>query len=595
MKAKTFLLALLALTYCTNIVFAQPEGRQIRRTEINHTPMNRVMVEPAQNTMENDGLYTAKIPDDITGNYHYTWKLKDGTKVSSAFKIHESAIQATSSVGTGAVATNKGMKTYTRNEQYDDSDADWDCITKEIKITLDNDEFLTVDNLDQAANIYPGAIYKFNNYVSGSWIAETGDRNPVVLSTPVRNVAGDTYVTIEQPTDYTIRNGINTLTNRFTTVPMNMANGAFKMKAVEVNSQADASLKIGASGYGFGFAASYLFNFNTSEQKKYFLIDCTQELFTINTQVPANGFFTDANRATSDMMFIGSVTYGIRVLASIETTINSKDVAHKFDASYSGLVAGGSVELDSYVKNLDEQTTIKMYVVGGPQQGVYPAFNKAELINVLQGIFKTGTYASAQPIKYTFRNLQGGVVMSQSATDYFVTRSCTPKPDAIAPPPDVNYTVKLASLNRGSDSDWEPYGQIWTQVFDRNHNEIYAIRGGDRLMALDKSNHLNSNDGGYQPKGEVTFKLNAEQQGGAVMYIWYWLNDEDDSGDDFLSMREGKKARYNKNGIEYFYRLIYLDDLKPGSQTAYKMFRDEFTDEDGDSFTEVIGNVNCGY
>lgn len=45
------------------------------------------------------------------------------------------------------------------------------------------------------------------------------------------------------------------------------------------------------------------------------------------------------------MMFIGSVTYGVRVLADIETTITNKDVAHKFNASYTGLVAGGSVEL----------------------------------------------------------------------------------------------------------------------------------------------------------------------------------------------------------------------------------------------------------
>ncbi len=533
------------------------------------------------------------MPSSLTGKYKYSWTLKDGTKVSSEFKIHEGIAAPAPLLNPGSKSG--GIKTLERNEQDASSDNDWDCITKEIKITLDNDEFLTVDNLDQAANIYPGAIYSFQNYVSGSWLSENGTRNPITLSTPARSINGQSYVTIEDPNAYTIRDGINTLTNRFTTLPAAMANGAFKMKSTEVFSQADASLKIGASGSGFGFAASYLFNFNTSEQKKYFLIDCTQELFTIDTQVPENGFFQTAGQATPDMMFIGSVTYGVRVLASIETTITNKDVAHKFNASYTGLVAGGSVELDSYMKNVGEQTTIKMYVVGGPLQGVYPAFNKAELINVIQGIFKTGTYASAQPIKYTLRNLEGGVVMSQSATDFFTTRSCTPKPE-VANVPDINYTVKLASLSRGNDSDWEPYGQIWTQVFDRNHNEIYAIRGGDRLMSIDASNHLNTNDSGYQPKGEVTFRLNAQQQQGAVMLIWYWLNDYDGgSGDDFLSMREGRKIRYNKNGLDYFCRLVYLDQLKPGSQTANQFFTDDFTDKDGDSFTQVAGNVSCGY
>lgn len=584
MKTKLFFF----LTFLVVFQLSAQAQRSIirQKTEVKTIDADSVTLKPERNSRS----MVMPIPGNLTGKYTYSWNMKDGTKVSSTFKIHDGA-----TVSLNPNAPGSTMKVQERNEQSDGSDNDWDCITKEIKISLNNDDYLTVDNLDQSANIYPGAIYRFENYVSGSWLAENSARNPITLSTPARSLSGQSYITIEEPNAYTIRDGINTLSNRFTTVPASMANGAFKMKATEVFSQADASLKIGASGYGFGFSASYLFNFNTSEQKKYFLIDCTQELFTIDTQLPANGFFQDAGKATPDMMYIGSVTYGVRVLASIETTISSRETAHQFDAAYSGLVAGGGVELDAYMKNLAQQTTVKMYVVGGPQQGVYPAFNKAELINVIQGIFKTGTYASAQPIKYTFRNLQGGVVMSQSATDFFRTRSCTPKPLPETPAPDISYTVELTSLSRGNDSDWEPYGQIWTQVFDRNHNEIYSVMGGDRLMSIDKTNHLNSNDSGYKPKGKVTFKLKPEQQQGAVMLIWYWLNDDDDSGDDFLSMREGRKMRYNKNGIDYFCRLIYLDRLKPGSQTANEFFTDEFTDEDGDSYTQITGNVTCGY
>lgn len=558
----------------------------MQRTEINTTSADS-LTERMDN---NRRSMVMPLPVNLTGKYTYSWNMKDGTKVTSTFKIHDGA-----TVPLNTNAPSSKVNVQERNQQDGGSDNDWDCITKEIKISLSNDDYLTVDNLDQSANIYPGAIYKFENYVSGSWLAENNARNPIVLSTPARSLSGQSYITIENPNAYTIRDGINSLTNRFTTVPASMANGAFKMKTVEVFSQADASLKIGASGYGFGFAASYLFNFNTSEQKKYFLIDCTQELYTIDTQKPDGGFFNDASIATPDMMYIGSVTYGVRVLASIETTINSRETAHQFDASYSGLVAGGSVELDSYMKTLGQQTTIKMYIVGGALQGVYPAFNKTELINVIQGIFKTGTYASAQPIKYSFRNLQGGVVMSQSATDFFATRSCTPKPQPETPAPDITYTVELTSLNRGSDSDWEPYGQIWTQIFDRNRKEIYSVMGGDRLMSIDKPNHLSSDDSGYKPKGKVTFRLKPEQQQGAIMLIWYWLNDDDDSGDDFLSMREGRKMRYNKNGIDYFCRIIYLDRLKPGSQTANEFFADEFTDEDGDSYTQITGNVSCDF
>jgi|GEM_PF-5096826 len=71
---------------------------------------------------------------------------------------------------------------------------------------------------------------------------------PLTISTPSIGVNGNSYETVDNPNVDNIRNGINRLTSRFTST----ANGAFKMKVEEVTSQADASLKIGASGAGFG-------------------------------------------------------------------------------------------------------------------------------------------------------------------------------------------------------------------------------------------------------------------------------------------------------------------------------------------------------
>jgi len=287
------------------------------------------------------------------------------------------------------------------------------------------------------------------------------------------------------------------------------------------------------------------------------------------------------------MMYISSVTYGVRVLASIETTKSNKEMSNKLDASYSALAAGGEFNFDSYMKDYREETVIKMYVIGGPKPGVYPAFNKAELISIIQGIFKNGNNAQVQPIKYTFRNMEGGVVMSQSATDYFITRSCTPN-TALA------YTVNLNSVSMSKDDDWDLYGQVWVQVFGGDKKEIYSVQGGDRLLDIAESNHLTSDEGAYVPKGKVIFRLEPEQQQNAVMLIWYWLNDYDSgSGNDFLSMREGKKIRYNKNGDNYFCRIIPLGNLRPGKDTDKMPFTDEFTDDEGDSQTEVRGLVTC--
>lgn len=580
---KTTTVFLLSLIACFNL-FAQDRAARSRTTTTTTTvPMEKAPVEQQNRRMDSA---SAPMYNGALGNFSQTWTLSDGTKVTNTFDLGRE-VAMSKPMNPGAKA--KKQKVQERNQQ-DSSDDEWDCITKETRITLDNDDYLTVDNLDQAANLYPGAIYKFDNYVNGSWKAETGERNPITISTPATGVIGHSFETIGDPNKYSIRDGINTLTGRFT----GTANGAFKMKAEEVTSQADANLKIGASGYGFGFSASYLFNMNTSERKKYFLIDCTQELFTIDTDVPNGGFFQTAGRQSKDMMYVGSVTYGVRVLASIETTIATREVAHQFEAAYSGLVAGGSGGLDAYMKNLNEHTVIKMYVVGGPQQGVYPAFNQAELISVIQGIFKNGTYASAQPIKYTFRNMEGAVVSSNSATDYFITRNCTPK---VLPEkkPDYLYTVNLWNIRRGDDDDWQLYGQIWAQVYDAQGHEIGSVHGNDRLFDIREENHLSEQEGisGYTPNLEVTFKIPGELQAGATMTVWYWLNDYDGgSGNDFLSMRGGNKGKY-KNGDFHFFRRIPLDDLKPASNTSQKRFTDTFTDSEGDSFTEVSGNVTC--
>jgi hypothetical protein len=576
MKITTiFMLCLIA---CFNL-FAQ-EDRPVRKRTNTNTANVQMEKAPIGDKPKIE-MEKAKALPGTNNKYTHEWALKDNTKVKTTFDFGSIAM-------TKPMASGGKSKTSNKQERIVDESTDEDgsnCRTIETRISLDEEAFLMVDNIDQAANLYPGAIYKFDNYMNGSWLAENGLRNPIIISTPSIGVTGETFVKVEDPDISTIRNAVNKLTNRF----KSSANGAFKMIAKEVTSQADASLQIGASGDGFGFSASYLFNFNESEHKKYLLVDCTQEIFMVSTEIPNGSFFQSPDRATRDMMYISSVTYGVRVLASFETTKTSEEISHKLDAEYDGPTYGAEFNFDTYMKDYGEQTVIKMYVIGGPKSGVYPAFNKAEMMSIIQDIFRTGTNAQVQPIKYTFRNMQGGVVMSQSATDYFITQNCIP------PATPLTYTVKLNSVRMGNDDDWELYGQIWVQVFGGDKKEVISILGGDRLMSLDEANHLSSDEPVYKPNREVTFRLEPEQKQNAVMLIWYWLNDYDSgSGNDLLSMREGQKIRYNKNGDLHFCRIIPLGSLIPGKGSDKQDFTDEFTDDGGDSKTVVNGIVTCG-
>jgi hypothetical protein len=302
----------------------------------------------------------------------------------------------------------------------------WNCQTDHVQLTATSTTFLNNDYSSSASHIYPGACYTFDNFNNGSYLEQTGARYPLTIVTDNSNIKGSPYRVVNNPNMATVRAALD---NLFGEATRNTATESLTYQIYETSNDADQSLKIsgGASGYGISLSASY----GTSSQSSTLnlTIDAIKTLFSINTVPPDSGFYVDPKvENTPNLMVMGSVSYGVRVLANLQVTFNSQQEAADFAASYSGWGISANVDLDQLSSSKSVNSTINCYVVGGPGNSTI-SFDKKDLKKQIQQILAGATYKNAMPIKYEFYDMAGEVVGSNSATDDFAVRECTPGAD----------------------------------------------------------------------------------------------------------------------------------------------------------------------
>jgi hypothetical protein len=456
------------------------------------------------------------------------------------------------------------------------------CQTIQTQITASNLSDLNVDfsYSQQIANIYPGALYKFDDYYSGSWNAINYGRNPITLVSSVKNNRCSPTQTINDPGFANITKGVSNLFACFSDVN---AQEGFRYTVYEVENQAEMAFKIGAAGHYLGISASNMFSSSSREKHKYLLIDATKEMFSISVQPSQNGLMADPNAATADMMYISNVTYGARVLACIELDAYDKEVADKVAGGAEFLVFGGSAEVETYLKDLNTTMKISFYAVGGNSSDAQIAYSFDGVKQMCNNIISNLTYKTSQPIRYQFKNRNNELVLSSSATDNFLSQSCTLERD-------MKVTANITGVHaiNPSETDLEIYGQVWAQVFDNKGKEIMPDYGKDRLLDIKDNQHLNKNDlqhvdSEYNPNINATFTIPKDVYVGAKMIIYYWMMEYDGgSGDDFLGMRNGTIRKYNRNNIDYNVQEYYF---KGGEKTI--PFTGEFVDRDGESAIRI--------
>ena len=412
----------------TNSNNTQPQQQQTATSSNNTQPQQLATIQPIARSMADFN----KLPQGVARAKTYSATFNNPTKVfpykedNSSLTLTMKKNPAFGGEGTNIAPKLTQDKTKPPDHSTDATGKQWTSYTDHIQLTATSTTFLNNDYSASASHIYPGAIYTFADFYNGSYKEQTGQRNPLSIMTDSTNIKGSSYVTIPSPNMGTIRNAIDSLFRETTNT---VANESTTYQIYQSVNDADNSLKIsgGASGYGASIGGSY----GTSSQSKtvYYTIDAIKTLFSINTIPPTNGYFTAPNvEATPNLMVIGDVNYGMRVLANFSATFNSEDEAAEFNASYSGWGVSANVAFDQLSKNTSVSSTINAYIVGGPGNATI-AINKNELEAQIKKLMSGATYKNAMPVKYEFYDMAGDVVGSNSATDSFAVRNCVPGKD----------------------------------------------------------------------------------------------------------------------------------------------------------------------
>jgi hypothetical protein len=400
----------------------------------------------------------------------------------------------------------------------DSKGQEWTCSTDHVQLTATSTTFLNNDYSGSASHIYPGACYTFEDFYNGSYKEQTAARNPMTIVTDNTNIKGTPYVTVANPNMATVRDAVDKLFHETT---KQVATESLTYQIYETANSADQSIKIsgGASGYGVTLSGGY----STGSKSKTvnMTIDAIKTLFSINAIPPDNGFFQDPKaEATPNLMVLGSVSYGIRVLANIQVTFESQQEEADFGASYSGFGVSARLSLDQISKSKSVASQINCYVVGGPGNSTV-SFDKKDLQKEIEKILAGATYKNAMPVKYEFYDMAGDVIGSNSATDQFAVRQCTPGKDdprlesvyvqfqtgGDGKNSDDNYTMILypgsANLNDPKDyADMVFYyneGASAEGMMEYQGNSTYSIR----LESVDKPVTLSQ----FKNGGQLLFSI----------------------------------------------------------------------------------------
>ena len=403
--------------------------------------------------------------------------------------------------------TKKGSEK--KEKSTDSKGQQWDCATSTVSLTANSANFLSADAASTAGLIYPGAVYTFNDFFSGNQKPVIGKRHTLQLMIDNANV-NNAFVNIGDPSMGTITNGVDKLRHE---LKGPVSDFSFNSTTYQTDNSAATALQISGGGSYAGVTASASFSTASQSNQVNVTIDATKILYTIRVSPPDSGYFVDPSvENTKNLMVMGRVSYGIRVLANFTYTLNSTQDAENFKASYSGFGASANVNLNALQTNKNVSETINCYVIGGPGNTTLQ-FNRKDLEKEIQKIFKNATWENAQPISYSFYDMADDVIGSYSATDDFQERNCIPNDNAAKlESAYITYTTSnLPGENKDNDTHYtvNVYGG-WNMGTRNNYNGYdnnppQTTNNGEPFLLAYKTGPLNiSFNGGTTHQDQLT-------------------------------------------------------------------------------------------
>ncbi|MBW2276854.1 MAG: thiol-activated cytolysin family protein [Deltaproteobacteria bacterium] len=224
-----------------------------------------------------------------------------------------------------------------------------------------------------SAALWPGSVVQGGDAQDGFFTPVGVARAPITFSVSLENIAGSPVGFMKNPSLSSFREERNTILARGVT---GATPAAIDFEVTQVHSDSQVSIALGASVlWPGGASVTAGFNFSSHEKKTKILVNYTQSYYTIDIDTPIepkdffgedvtleelSAFMDSDNPPTS----VQSITYGRRVIFTVETNESADKIKAALEAAYEASV-DVEAKLDVEYEKALEESTIRAFVLGG--------------------------------------------------------------------------------------------------------------------------------------------------------------------------------------------------------------------------------------
>ena len=305
------------------------------------------------------------------------------------------------------------------------------CAYARVRETRRYDEYVAFQ--PNSATLWPGNVVRGADAARGDLVPVSVPLAPVTFSVSLENLTGSPVGRMDSPSLSNFREERNRILSGEVTgaTPANL-----HLDVTQVYSESHLAVEVGASVDAVGFGSfSGSFGFNSSDKRTKIVVNFTQAYYTIDVDTPQRpadlfgpsvtaGQIAEFVSSDSPPLYVQSITYGRRVLFTIESDDTFDEIDTSVSASFDAILAdvGGSVST-SQSERLSS-SRIQAFVLGG---------GGAEAVGVIDGfdglkeyIKSGGDYSKdspGAPIAYKLAYLDNTPARFALTTEY-TERNC---------------------------------------------------------------------------------------------------------------------------------------------------------------------------
>jgi thiol-activated cytolysin/VCBS repeat protein len=284
-------------------------------------------------------------------------------------------------------------------------------------------------------NLIQGASYRGG---TGSF-QELSIRQRNTLKLSIDLLTGDNFAEVNDPSLTSVQSAIGGLIQRATDAG-HRSGSSIDFASELAHSTEQAALALGLSGHYLGGAAKAELSVQRNAAQRTLVAHFVQKMFTIAIELPQTpgAFFSSA--LTADLLqqqvaagnigrnnlpvYLASVTYGRTLTYSLTSTDSEDRMRAAIQASYNGVVGGGSGYTEVELRETLSQQNLKVTAIGGEGQNVLDLISQGNL----KAYFTTDApLTSAKPISYQLNFLGNNSIAKVSETTAYQLRVCNAK------------------------------------------------------------------------------------------------------------------------------------------------------------------------